>query len=129
MGEASTLYGFNLCHGVRQQPRDVTSKILGAKFIVYWAIGRESRQSIGYVPQARDSVPYRWQAQSCSCTACDQHQRYTDDHPEDTATHSARSPGPRLPMANSSSLREPLRTSANVGPAPRKAIIASGARK
>jgi hypothetical protein len=56
MSEASTTRGLDLRDGVWQQRRNVTSKSLGAKPIVHWAIGSERGQSIGYVPHARDRM-------------------------------------------------------------------------
>src|SRR6202043_2002874 len=41
-------------------------------------------------PQARDEMAYCGHRKRCPSAADDQRQRYSDDHPEDTAAHAAR---------------------------------------
>jgi hypothetical protein len=52
MREASTMSGFNPRDGVWEQRRHVASIFLGPRLIVHHFVVRQSRQPIGYVPQA-----------------------------------------------------------------------------
>jgi hypothetical protein len=64
MRDVSFLRGFNPPDGVRQQRGDILRKVLGARLIVHLTVVRESRQSIGPIPKARDEMAYRWHRKS-----------------------------------------------------------------